>query len=223
MTPRIRLQHVGAEREPVVIVDDFAPDPDALVAAAQQSEFAPLGEFYPGPRVPAPAGYLPSVGAVLAAVLRDGFGFRDRLTVRRALFSLVTTPPASLSLAQRIPHVDAVDPGAIAIVHYLSRAPLGGTGFFRHRATGFEVIDAARRPRFLAALKDDFARHGEPAAAYIDGDTPVFERIGAVDPAFNRAAIYRGSLLHCARVPDGAVSADPATGRLTIASFLDAA
>lgn len=221
--PRISTEYVGREREPVVIIDDFAPDPDALVEAAAACDFRPLGEYYPGPRVPAPPSYLPSVGAVLAEVLRDRFGFRERLSVRRALFSLVTTPPSALSLAQRIPHVDAVDPGAIAIVHYLSAAPLGGTAFYRHRATGFETIDTDRQRHFLTTLKAEFAASGEPAPGYIDGDTAQFERISLAEPAWNRAVIYRGSLLHCAQVPAAAISPDVRTGRLTIASFLDAA
>ena len=51
----------------------------------------------------------------------------------------------------------------------------------------------------------------------------MFEVIGEVAPAFNRAVLYRSNLLHCAAIDTGRVlPADPAQGRLTIASFLTA-
>jgi hypothetical protein len=145
------------------------------------------------------------------------------MVFNRALWSVAATPPGQLSLAQRIPHIDGVTEGMIAIVHYLARDDFGGTSFYRHRSTGFETVDESRHRRYLDALKRDFATHNEPPAAYIEGDTPLFERTAGYDAIFNRAIIYRSSLLHCADLPNGTVlPADPRTGRLTIASFLTA-
>ena len=43
------------------------------------------------------------------------------------------------------------------------------------------------------------------------------------DAVFNRALIYRSSLLHCADLPNQAgLPVDVRTGRLTVASFLSA-
>lgn len=110
---------------------------------------------------------------------------------------------------------------SIAILHYLSRGDYGGTAFYRHRSTGFETIDAARHPRYMEMLSADFAMHGEPPSGYIQGDTPIFEQIARYDAVFNRALIYRSSLLHCGEVPNSAgFPADVRTGRLAIASFL---
>ncbi|VVS98977.1 conserved hypothetical protein [Sphingomonas sp. EC-HK361] len=223
MTPSVSVERVGGEGEPIVVIDNFAPDPDALVDAAAAITLAAAGEFYPGPRAPAPPEYFAQVGGLVAAAVRKVFGYHDHLAVDRALFSLATTDPADLSLAQRIPHVDSVEPGRIAIVHYLSRTDFGGTRFFRHRATGFETIDAVRHRAYLDALAAEFATQGEPPPGYISTDSPLFETIATVPPTWNRAILYRSGLLHCAAIPnDIELPADARTGRLTIASFLTA-
>jgi hypothetical protein len=109
----------------------------------------------------------------------------------------------------------------IAIIHYLGHEDQGGTAFYRHRSTGFETVDAARHRRYLDTLRDDFATHGEPEPAYIEGDTALFERTAGYDAAFNRALIYRSSLLHCAMLPNHvALPGTVREGRLTVASFL---
>ena len=217
----IRVETIGRERQQVAIIDHFSPDADALAQAAAEAAFEERGEYYPGPRAPAPKTWFAGVRDVVVAIARDVFGGGQTLRLERALYSLATHNPQSLSLAQRVPHIDDVDHGALAIVHYLSAQDFGGTAFFRHRSTGFETVTRDRHERFLSALKADFVCHGEPPAAYISGDTPVFERIFSVAPVFNRAVIYRSSLLHCAELPNEIpLPADPVSGRLTIAAFL---
>lgn len=217
----IRIDHVGEERQPVVVVENFAPDPEALIAAAETLRFAPMGEYYPGVRAPVTRAYFEGLAPVLTPVMREVFGARERIDFTRALYSLATTPPAALTLAQRIPHIDGVTEGMIAIIHYLAREDRGGTAFYRHRTTGFETVDAARHRPYLDALRRDFDTQGEPAPAYIEGDTPLFERIACYDAVFNRALIYRSSLLHCAVLPnDTVLSGTVREGRLTVASFL---
>ncbi|MBX9815029.1 MAG: hypothetical protein A4S12_04185 [Proteobacteria bacterium SG_bin5] len=220
-TPDISARRIGQEREPLVIVDGFAPDPDALRAAAAAARFAPAGEHYPGVRAPLPADYLASVRPVLATVLREVFGARARLRVLDARFSLVTTPPDRLTLEQRLPHVDALEPGRIALVHYLMPGGGDGTAFFRHRATGYETLDATRAPRYQAMLAAEL-RAAAPAG-YIAGDTALFERIAVVPAEDNRAVIYRSALFHSGAISPGArLSADPRLGRLTVTAFLAA-
>lgn len=221
--PAIHVEAIGEEGEPVVVIDNFSPHPDRLVADAASVEFAVMGEFYPGVRAPVLPSYFEGLDRLLAAVMHKVFGYHAHVSFMRALYSLVTTPPADLTLAQRIPHFDDVEEGRIAILHYLTHQDRGGTSFYRHRSTGFETVDAVRHETYLAALKADFARAGEPPPGYIAGDTPIFERIASFVPAWNRALVYRSSLLHCAAVPnDLDLSPDVATGRLTVASFLEA-
>jgi len=217
---RIRVEMVGTEGVPVAVIDDFSPDPEALVEEAVRLTYQPLGAFYPGPRAPVGPAYFKGLNSVIAAVAKQVFGAADRIVCDRALYAISTTPPGDLSLAQRIPHIDNTEPGKLAIVHYLSRTDLGGTAFYRHRSTDFERITPDRHRAYLDALRADITAHGEPPAAYIEGDTALFEQTAAFEPAFNRALIYPGNLLHCACLAGRALSPDPRVGRLTVASFL---
>ena len=205
----------------VVIVDDFAPDPQALRAYAAASEFSPAGDHYPGLRAALPQTYLGQVSDTLAIVFKEAFGARERVRVLDARFAIVTGSAAALTLVQRLPHVDATAPGRLAMVHYLAADDLGGTAFYRHRSTGFETINDGRSAAYFAALEREAALH--PPQGYIAGDTPLFERIDAVAARFNRAVFYRSHLLHSGAVPSDAIlPADPLAGRLTITGFFAA-
>jgi Family of unknown function (DUF6445) len=219
--PDIVARRIGSEGQPIAIVDGFHPDPDMLRAAALTAKFEPGRHHYPGIRAALPADYFARVRPALVPVLREVLGVSG-VDLLDASFSIVTTPPGELGVEQRLPHVDAVQPGRIALVHYLAPAGSDGTGFFRHRATGFETIDAARSPGYLATLNAEL-RADPPATAYPFGDTGLFERIAHVEARYNRAVIYRSALLHSGVISPGAVlGADPATGRLTVTAFLAA-
>lgn len=217
----ITARRVGAEAQPVAIVDGFHPDPAALRTTAVAADWQPARRHYPGLRAALPGDYLSRVRAVIALVMREVLGVTGGLDVLDASFSLVTTPPDRLTPAQRLPHVDAVEPGRIALVHYLSPGSGDGTAFFRHRATGFETIDAARAPGYHAVLAREVA--AAPPMGYVHDDTLLFERTAHVEARFNRAVIYRSAMLHSGAIarPD-TLSADPAAGRLTVTAFLSA-
>lgn len=218
--PDIVARRIGSEGQPIAIVDGFHPDPDSLRAAALAAKFEPGRHHYPGVRAPLPADYFALVRPALVPVLREVLGAGNGAQLLDASFSVVTMPPGELGIEQRLPHVDAVQPGRIALVHYLSEGE--GTAFFRHRATGFETIDAARSADYLATLNAEL-RSDPPAAAYPFGDTALFERIAHVEARYNRAVIYRSALLHSGAIsPGAALGADPATGRLTVTAFLAA-
>lgn len=219
--PSIRVDRIGTELQPVVVIEGFAPDPERLVEEAATLKFEVMGDYYPGIRAPVTRGYFDGLAPILKRVMSEVFGARSRLDVTRALYSLAITPPSELALAQRIPHIDSTEARRIAILHYLSHGEHEGTAFYRHRSTGYETVDAARHRAYLDALQAHFAQHGEPMPAYIRGNTEIFEQIACYEAHFNRALIYRSSLLHCAMLPNDVVlPADPRTGRLTVASFL---
>ena len=136
-------------------------------------------------------------------------------------FSIVTTPREDLELLQCIPHIDTVDPGQIAVLHYLCRPEHGGTAFYRHRRTGFESVSAGRLPVYEQAIDADLRALGHPGRDYIHGDTPMFERIAHVGAAFNRLVLYPSMILHSGSIGfDYRFDADPASGRLTANAFL---
>lgn len=221
--PEIVARRIGAEQQPVVIVDGFHPDPDALRDAAVATPFAAARHHYPGVRAALPGDYFQRVQPVLTTVLREVFGHANAIDLIDASFSIVTTPPADLTLQQRLPHVDAAEAGRIALVHYLALDDGDGTAFYRHRATGFETINAARASIFYPHLDTELRNGAMPPAAYLNDDTPLFERTAGVDARYNRAVIYRSALLHSGAIgPDAPLDPDPARGRLTVTAFLAA-
>lgn len=211
----------GDEDQPVVVIDGFAPEPERFRDDAGFLSFRAMGRHYPGVRAPvAPAMLRPLLDA-LAPVAREVFGV-TALTVVDSFYSLVTTEPRALAPIQRLPHFDEVSPTRLALLHYLAPDDRSGTAFFRHRASGWESVNAARLDRYAATLAQEVEGGGLPPAGYIAGDTPLFRQIARHDGRFNRAILYRSNSLHCAAIPaDMALSADPLAGRLTVNTFLD--
>lgn len=214
---------VGDEGEVVLIFDGIMEQPDALVAlAAEQASFSEQGaghRLYPGLGAPAPAAYVQALVAALDRPLRQVFGLEGRQqgTVVSRL-SLVTRQPGELHPLQRVPHVDTANPLQFAILHYLCDERFGGTGFFRHRATGFETITDDRVEAFADARNREIT---EPGSGYITGDTAYYQRIGQVEARLDRLVVYRSCLLHSGLVADPALlSDDPRRGRLTANIFL---
>lgn len=216
----VAVERQGAEGEPVVVIDGFAADPAMFADDAAMLGFAPVGIHYPGVRAPVARPLLKPLLSALAPVIADVFGYGDS-EIDDAFYSLMTTPPETLTPIQRIPHFDGVEPERLALLHFLSPDMPGGTAFYRHRTTGFETVTAARLPAYSAALDADLAREGLPEPAYIAGDTALYECIARHEGRFNRALLYRGNTLHCAWLPDaGRLIGDPTKGRLTVNTFL---
>jgi hypothetical protein len=220
-TTRAIIRHQGRERRPLIAIDDFWPDPDALREDAASLRMTAIGPHYPGVRAEVPPRLAETMRRRIAPLLAEHFGLDPAPAVSEAYYSLVTTAPADLAPIQRLPHFDGVESRRIAVLLFLGHGEQGGTAFYRQRATGFESVDAARLDRFRTELERDVQAHGMPDAEYIAGDTPLYECI-AVQPArFNRALIYAGNTLHCAYLPPEVVlNADPLAGRLTLNLFL---
>lgn len=218
---RIRIEHIGREHSPVVIVDDFLSHPEQLVDVAAHRSFSKNSQYYPGVRSPAPASYRAALITVLRSSIAAAFRCRETIEVTESDFSVVTTPATELVPFQRIPHIDGTDPGTLAVLHYLCEPEHGGTSFYRHRATQLERLSNENIARYVQAVESEVQRHGMPPPRFIDGDTPLFERIARYDAAFNRVLIYSGTILHSGNIPvDFVPDPNPRTGRLTINSFV---
>src|SRR3569832_204620 len=76
---RARLDRVGREASPVLVIDDFAADPERLVDhAASLAPFAPAQQsFYPGVRAPVPMPFVQAAHAWLEPTLRTAFDLSD--------------------------------------------------------------------------------------------------------------------------------------------------
>jgi len=213
---------LGHERAPLLVIDNLMADAESLVDLAAKKMFGDVVTYYPGVRAKAPLAYQQFILQQLGPLFVEYFGHSEaRLRFTDCHFSLVTTPPEKLEYLQRIPHTDSYFGRQLAFIHYLFKADLGGTSFYRHRKTGFEVIDQARCLEY-AALRDE-AENGPhaPPPAYINGDTPLYKEIDRQEGIFNRMLVYRRNSLHSACISAGfAPDANPRTGRLSVNGFL---
>lgn len=217
---KVTVERIGAEGEPLVIIDHFTGQPERLRAMGVGSQYYPAGVDYPGIRAPADPSYLDIRRELMMRVMGEVFGLRQSIACEVAAFSVVTLPPEQLSPRQRIPHHDHSDSGRVAIMHYLDGPESGGTAFYRHRRTGFEAITPDREAAYSAALEEDEREYGSPTAGYPQ-DSERFEKIAEVEARVDRLALYRGRQLHSGIIPDPhALSDDPAKGRLTVNMFL---
>ena len=216
------IQRLGNEAEPLVIIDDFSEQFEALRQTAEASTYTVTGPHYPGIRAQADPSYLGPQMAVLKDVLTKVFGYASGANLIECAYSLVTTPPLKLTPIQRLPHFDSTDPKRLALLHYFGDASSGGTAFYRHVSTGFETISQARHQAYTAALQAEINKNGLPPAAYYAAG-PLYERIGEVEAKPNRMVLYRGYRLHSGIIPtDVTLSTDPKQGRLTLNTFLQA-
>jgi hypothetical protein len=217
---QFRIDHVGNERAPVLVIENVWPDARALVElAAQKQDYSVRSLYYPGVRSNASPQYALGIVAQLSDLIRSTFSLPGELVITDSTFSLVMTPPEKLVPFQRVPHFDSVDPNRIALLHYLSE--LGGTSFYRHRSTGTEIVTAEVQERYIRTVNEEVHSKGLPPNEYVEGDSELFERVAKYEAAFNRALIYRGNMLHSVNVPPGFVpDPNPRTGRLTLNTFL---
>lgn len=215
-----RVDFVGNDRAPVIVVDDVWPEAASLFEhAASRTDYGASSLYYPGVRCAAPREYAQAIVESLSPLIRDALGIQGALAITDSVISLVTTPPEKLVPFQRVPHYDSTDPNRVALLHYLCAS--GGTSFYRHRSTGTETVTAAAEDEYIRKVNAEVRATGMPPPRYVDGDSPLFERIARYEAAFNRALIYRGSMLHSVNVPaDFVPDTNPRTGRLSVNTFL---
>ena len=219
---QIQKLNIGREQAPLIVIDNLAADADKLVDLAAGKLFGDVTSHYPGVRAKVPLSYQQFIIEQLGGVLAEYFGLSTG-TVRftHCHFSLVTTPPDKLAFLQRIPHVDSLINDELAFIHYLFKSKLGGTAFYRHRATGFEYVDQARRPEYARHQEQEKIGPNSPPAEYINGDTPLYEEIARQEGVFNRMLVYRRTSLHSGSISrDFVVDMNPRTGRLSVNGFL---
>jgi hypothetical protein len=222
--PNFKLQQfeIGRERARLVMIDNFVADPEALVDTAAGKVFSDVATYFPGLRARVPLSYQQFVLETLRPLFGPVFGLNASSARFTAChFSVVTTPPEQLTYLQRIPHVDSMSNSELAFVHYLFHGDFGGTAFYRHRKTGFEYVDRVRESEYLRQLAVERDGPDSPAAAYINGDTPLYEQIDQREGVFNRLIIYRRTSLHSGALRPGFVpDPNPRTGRLSVNGFI---
>ncbi len=198
----LTVQSLGHEAQPLIIVDEVLSDPQALIAEADAAAFrkpAP-GSRYPGLNAPLPQAYKTVVATELLPRLLPHFGVTPQPLPLFGFFGVATQAPDDMDVRQAAPHIDAFSLNSFASVHYLFEGDLGGTAFFRHRASGHELITPSRSYSFERAKRqelDGFDGSGEAARAQF------FEPVATIEPRFNRLIFYRAGQIHYGQVQAG--------------------
>ena len=213
---------IGREKAPLLVIDNLVSDAESLVDLAATKIFGGVATYYPGIRAKVPLTYQHFVLERFGPLFSEYFGLAGaKLRFTACHFSIVTTPPEKLEYLQRIPHTDSFLGSQLAFMHYLFKADLGGTAFYRHRKTGFEVIDEARSAEYLRCLEEEKNGPHTPPPGYINGDTPLYEEVGRQQGVFNRMLAYRRTSLHSGCIAPGFLpDPNPRSGRLSVNGFL---
>jgi len=217
-----RVDHVGNEHQPVLVVDNFIGNADSLVEyAATTATFDVEKGLYPGVRFPAPGLYIEAMSKHLGGLIFSVFELPAH--IRRgvkSVFSLVATRPDQLYPAQCVPHSDSAKMTDLASVHFLCGAEQGGTSLYRHKATGFEYVDDTRLDEYRTVIAAQEKMPDFPKG-YMNGSNHLFEQIASYEAVFNRIIIYRCTSLHSGNIaPDFTFDPNPKTGRLSINTFI---
>ena len=222
----LTVRHVGEEKTPLIIIDDFALDTgDVIDYACQSVDYGPDStSAYPGVRGTLPRSYVRQVLNNIYRLLFQVYSVPDNLGLKtvNTVYSLISTPVDELALAQCVPHFDSNDPFYLAVLHYLNPGDFCDTGLFRHKPTGYEAITKPRLAEFIQSSKAFIEAHGKPPQKYIDSSTDHFELYDRIEYKPNRLVAYPGCLLHSGLVdPARDINPDPGTGRLTANIFVD--
>ena len=219
---RIQRLTIGQERAPLMVIDNALADADELVEMAATKPYGDVTSYYPGVRAKVPLSFQRYVLDDLRQEFVSLFGLNGAtMRFTACHFSLVTTPAAELGYMQRIPHVDSVNSNELAFVLYLFRADYGGTAFYRHRKSGYEVVDQARIAEYTRLVDAEREEVLRAPPAYINGSTDFYELIGRQEGVFNRMLAYRRTSLHSGDIRPGFVPlTDPRRGRLSVNGFI---
>ena len=219
---RYRVDSVGTEKIPVLVIDNFLHEAEALTGfAVKFDEFRDGTDYYPGIQSKVPEFYSQALQIYLRDIICQTFNITvENISHSQSMYSMVLTPPARLALPQSRPHTDTINKNKIACVHYLCTPDKGGTSLYRHKATGFEQLSPERMDIYaehIAREEQDTCWHKK----YINGSNQFYEEIGRYEANFNRLIMYPGDALHSASIPENfQFLPNPIVGRLTLNSLI---
>ncbi len=217
----------GRENTPLLIIDNFAKNYHELIEEAGDGSLfvADTKNFYPGKRKLTKASYAEQICSHYLSLFTDYFGFKHKNSARSIIsaFAISDQKPEQLRPMQMLPHFDTTQSNQLAVVHYLCDAEHGGTSFYRHRSSDFEVITAERLVDYGRQLKKEaMANQIHLNPCYMKGSNNMFEKIYSVEAKMNRAIVYPSNVLHSGNInPAMGLSLNPEKGRLTIGSFIE--
>ncbi len=125
---QVRVQHVGAEMQPLMIVDNVLADPEAMIQAATEATFyVPPHTNYPGINARLPANYYQTIIATLRGPLEAAFGLSSAIYLNYFGFFRFGDPvrrrsdPGPESSARRLLRSEPTCPGPLFLWRGLRR------------------------------------------------------------------------------------------------------
>ncbi|GAC15305.1 DUF6445 family protein [Aliiglaciecola lipolytica] len=221
----IDIQFIGIEKTPVLIVDNILINYSELIdTAVNTTNFRIINSsMYPGVRAILPKDYVLQILRALAEPINKIYAIPKSKQLRPlgAYYSLVSIPASNLHPLQMKPHFDSDEPWYFAMIHYLNPNPHGGTGFFRHKPTGYECITKDRKNNYIELIKGSTTNNSEENVGYVNQTNSEYELIHSVDYNPNRLVFYPGNILHSGLINDEIdISDSPQSGRLTANMFI---
>ncbi len=219
---------IGEEKQKILIIDDLLKKPSDLVEFAKHNSFEPYpipkpGTGYPGLRLTPPSTYSHALMDLIGPIIIKEYDIPAGLPLRKAVcsMSLTTIKPEHLGKIQLTPHFDTSAYNQFAVLLYLCDESHGGTAFYRHNATNFEVVTTERSNDYIGVYFSELEKR-ELKPAYFTESDQYFTKISVVNAKYNRMVIYRSCLIHSPYItnPERSVDDNPDTGRLTVNSFV---
>jgi hypothetical protein len=166
------------------LIDNFLPDPDAMLHSALVSGF---GKWHPkkgdmGPDYFEGVNFYGDHARGVRSIVK---AFGHAVYPNKMFFRVTTekTDPA-------VVHSDRLT-GDVTCLVYLSKHQDSGTEFYRHKPTGLYALPPlpylVEHPELFAQLKKDCSGR----------DPEVWEKIGAGEAHWNRAIFFPSPIFHC--------------------------
>ncbi|MBU2869219.1 hypothetical protein KO502_00765 [Colwellia sp. E2M01] len=209
----------------IILIDEFLFNTDPITHFAHNiAYFNPVyfdNTQFPGMRDKMPMPYTRLLKSFFESVLLPEFRplSSNQTHFHSSLLSLVSCLPSTLTVNQKMPHVDSCDNNDYAFVHYLSSQELGGTSFYRYKPKNLTEFHQEHKS-VLPEMITEVANHPNEHSGYITSSTNLFEQILTVEAKVNRLVIYPANVLHSANlISQNSYCGDINLGRLSISSF----
>lgn len=186
----LRVEHPGGV--PVLIIENFYADPEAVRTQALKANYDISVAQYPGRHAIIDDAELRLVTDTLARAA-TALGDRSyRAADFMSDFSIVTTRPQDLLATQKHPHIDSTP--VLGLV-YLTPGSIEGTCFYHNDMLGTAVVQSTGQQRAYTGF---LAQHGKTLAppGYDFSDHPVWKKFYTIEPVFNRFVMYPGNVFH---------------------------
>jgi hypothetical protein len=207
------------------VVDDILSFPHEWVryAVARRAEFVSAASSgYPGISLAIDTGAGHAMREFFAFHMRRYFDAR-RLVQMICRYSMVTLAPAELLPGQWLCHKDPPlgDPHLTrqaCVLYLFNDDTLGGTSFYEPTRSLAETSQLFADAAAMDARQ--FSERYGIQPSYLCDSNAYFSRTATVAARWNRAVFYSGALLHTGQIDaPQRLTADPATGRLTVNVF----